>query len=199
MKGIVTGCALVLLIGAAPVWAAAVYKWVDADGKTHYGDRPSTDQAQIAVDASIIPAALQNRLRNLDPHFTITKFGGDTKFGVICGEFNPDVTDAQEPGFPAALDASGLGLIRTRTGYAQDAEREQQRYASRYDNSRCPSTSQDSSNACRAFRRSSSDMRLCMERQRTNRSIDNVQYRTYQIRFNQDIIRLYRVGDDPIR
>lgn len=199
MKEVAICCALALLIGIYPAWAASVYKWVDADGKVHYGDRPSTDQAQIAVDASIIPSALQNRLRNLDPHFTITKFSGDTKFGVICGEFNPDITDTQEPHFPVALDASGLGLIRTRSGYSQDEERAKQRYQSSYDNSKCPSIVKYDNNACRAFRRSASDYRHCIERHRTNHRIDNTKYRTYQIRFNQDVMRQYRAGDDITR
>ena len=35
-----------LMLGAGPGHAQGVYKWTDADGKTHYGSQPPTAQAQ---------------------------------------------------------------------------------------------------------------------------------------------------------
>ncbi len=49
----------VALVGAGPA-AAEVYKWVDKDGRTHYGDRSPRDGAEVVgIDAG--PDAAERR------------------------------------------------------------------------------------------------------------------------------------------
>ena len=38
--------ALLLTVVATPSFGAGIYKWVDKNGKTHFGDRPPVDAAQ---------------------------------------------------------------------------------------------------------------------------------------------------------
>lgn len=53
-----TALALVLLIGPA---SAGIYRWVDAEGKVHYGDRPPAGQESSAVTVSPGPATDPDR------------------------------------------------------------------------------------------------------------------------------------------
>ena len=57
-----TALLLVLLLG--PVAHAQVYKWVDANGKTHYGDKPTdagtAEQMKIAPPPPARPASAQS-------------------------------------------------------------------------------------------------------------------------------------------
>jgi len=49
----------VLLVGALPVSAAAadIYKWIDADGKVHYGDHaPDRNAHKLEIDSAAAPA-----------------------------------------------------------------------------------------------------------------------------------------------
>jgi len=54
---------------------------------------------------------LQQRLRSLDPYFTITKFGGNANIGYVCGEFDPESMGGAEPQFPAQVENTNLGSI----------------------------------------------------------------------------------------
>lgn len=40
---------LILLLSSTIVFAAGVYKWTDADGNIHYGDRPKSSAEKIKV------------------------------------------------------------------------------------------------------------------------------------------------------
>ena len=48
--------AIVAIVFAAGVSAGEVYKWVDKDGKVHYGDRPKHDAQQVAPKIGTLPA-----------------------------------------------------------------------------------------------------------------------------------------------
>lgn len=61
---------LLAVIAANSVFAGDIYKWTDADGSVHYGDRPSGDQPQrVAIDSrptdpARIQAAAQARVES---------------------------------------------------------------------------------------------------------------------------------------
>lgn len=55
MRPIIT--LLIALFCAGAAQAAEVYKWVDKDGKVHYGDRPKHDAQQIMADPADSSAA----------------------------------------------------------------------------------------------------------------------------------------------
>ena len=37
---VVKSIVFVLALGSSPAWGAGIYKWVDENGKIHFGDRP---------------------------------------------------------------------------------------------------------------------------------------------------------------
>ena len=43
---------MLALIAANPVFAGDIYKWTDADGSVHYGDRPAGEQTVVVAIAS---------------------------------------------------------------------------------------------------------------------------------------------------
>ena len=61
---------LLAVIAANSVFAGDIYKWTDADGSVHYGDRPDGDQPQrVAIDSqptdpARIQAAAQARVES---------------------------------------------------------------------------------------------------------------------------------------
>jgi hypothetical protein len=106
---------LIAALGAGVVLAASageVYKWTDKDGAVHYGDRPPDDAGAHQVNTASLPLPLQERLRSLDPYFSTTHFGGNLQVGFVCGEFDPDSTGSNEPGFPKQVESTNLGTAR---------------------------------------------------------------------------------------
>jgi hypothetical protein len=161
---------LLWLAAGAPVTAGEVFKWVDKDGAVHYGDRPPDNAGAQQVNLNTMPLALQSRLRSLDPYFVITKFGGDTNLGYVCGEFDPDSANAAsgnsssayvEPQFPSQVEATNLGNILGAT-----TSRYTRSYNYNYDYEKCP-------------RASYNEMR-------------HKRFLMYEIRFNQEAVRAYR-------
>ncbi|HVT34170.1 MAG TPA: DUF4124 domain-containing protein [Nevskiaceae bacterium] len=127
---------------------AGVYKWVDADGRVHYGDRPPANAGAQAVSVGAIPSGLEERLRALDPDFSITRLSGDLKETLVCGEFDAHgVRDAQ-PRFLPALKASGLAEVLPDEG--QPTVRGQR--APFYDRDRCPPPAPQQRLAQRSYR-----------------------------------------------
>lgn len=53
--GICTAGAALLLVSSAA--ATEIYRWVDADGTVHFGDRPPADHPIVKVDVLPPPAA----------------------------------------------------------------------------------------------------------------------------------------------
>jgi len=43
------------LLTVAPADAASVYRWLDADGKPHFGDRPPAREAAEEVEVRVVP------------------------------------------------------------------------------------------------------------------------------------------------
>lgn len=56
---------VVLLVVGTPVWAAGVYKWVDEQGRVHYGDKPQGGQAE-SVDVKSEPGTSSAPAVDLD-------------------------------------------------------------------------------------------------------------------------------------
>ena len=64
--------ALLLLACLSTTAYSEVYKWVDADGKTHYGDRPVSDNAQeIAIKPEPESASSAAQEETIDNHKAI--------------------------------------------------------------------------------------------------------------------------------
>jgi len=64
--------ACVLCLAGAAAGAAEVYKWVDADGEVHFGDRPpgqGAEQISVRGGGSSTDAARQERTRRLLQEF----------------------------------------------------------------------------------------------------------------------------------
>lgn len=55
---------LTLLILSPAVSLAEVYRWVDAEGRTHFGDRPPTQAASQEVKVESAPARVDNSARD---------------------------------------------------------------------------------------------------------------------------------------
>ncbi len=55
---------LTLLILSPAVSVAEVYRWVDEDGRTHFGDRPPTQAASQEVKVESAPARVDNSARD---------------------------------------------------------------------------------------------------------------------------------------
>jgi hypothetical protein len=70
------GMSLALLFATSPGHAQGVYKWVDAEGKTHYGAQPP------ATEKSVEPLKLHSN----------SSFGGDNNGKVRATEYNADGT-----------------------------------------------------------------------------------------------------------
>ena len=99
---------------AAITWTAdaAVYKWVDKDGKVKYGDRPPPAEAVQSqeINRSGVPLALQDRLRSLDKAFNITRITGNVEVAYVCLEYSTE--RGYDPPFVDALESSRLGTIK---------------------------------------------------------------------------------------
>ncbi len=66
---LVLGCAVMALTIAAGAAASEIYRWVDAEGNVHYGDRPSGEATEqrleltyARTDGSAVEKRVQNRL-----------------------------------------------------------------------------------------------------------------------------------------
>ena len=125
------------VVTCASALASGVYKWTDSNGKVHYGDRAPGDAPVEQLSTSNIPAALQDRLRQLDPAFKITLIGGNLENGFVCGEVPASVTPGIDAAFPAALEAAGLGRVKGNNAF-DDASEHFRYYRSKYDKERCP-------------------------------------------------------------
>lgn len=116
-----------LMAGTA---GAGVYKWVDKDGKVRYSDRPPPEQAGAAqeVNRSAVPIALQERLRKMDPDFSIKRISGNLTSAAVCLEVKQH--DRDVPQFVSAFEASNLGKIQKAAdiydGYAQEYDEQGQ-------------------------------------------------------------------------
>ncbi|WP_036190872.1 DUF4124 domain-containing protein [Marinobacter lipolyticus] len=55
---------LTLLLLSPPASLAEVYRWVDAEGRTHFGDRPPTQAASQEVKVESAPARVDNAARD---------------------------------------------------------------------------------------------------------------------------------------
>lgn len=55
---------LTLLVLSPAVSVAEVYRWVDEDGRTHFGDRPPTQAASQEVKVESAPARVDNSARD---------------------------------------------------------------------------------------------------------------------------------------
>ena len=165
--------------GCLQAAAAEMFKWVDKDGTVHYGDRPpDTGGGVQEVNASLLPPALQERLRSLDPAFVITKFGGNLNVGLVCGEFDPDSAGAREPHFPALVESAGLGTVKP-DAVAQG----QGAYVVQYDGQ------YDAAGTYRRYPHMVTQPGKCAWPAQRDASM---QRRAYDIRFNADTVRAYR-------
>ncbi len=163
---LLVGAGVLCMLGFVQATASEVFKWVDKDGTVHYGDRPPDNGPAQQVNTSALPLPLQSRLRSLDPYFVITKFGGNINIGYVCGEFDPDSAGGNSPQFPAQVEATNLGVIRTGTGFDNNPGTRNRFYPARYDYEKCQRPS---------FR----DAR-------------KVQRFMYEIRFNADAVRAFQ-------
>lgn len=176
-----------VLLGAALPAAAGVYKWVDKNGKTHYGDRPPPEEvAKVEeVNRSGVPLALQERLRGLDSKFIIVKISGNLDVAYVCGEFSQE-DYGHEPRFPFLLEQARLGKTRGQQDrsyedhvYNEQATRMQALYSSQY--------------GSRSYERPKLRPEgRCPPRQVTG----DMQRRLYEIRFNADAVSAYRTAPD---
>jgi hypothetical protein len=143
--------ALIVAVVAAAVStvaAAGVYKWVDKDGHVKYGDRPPPSEAAAAqeVNRSAVPVALQERLRKLDPDFTIRRINGNVGIASVCLELDP--YERGDPRFVQEFGTSKLGEIRKAADLSHGYETEyddngrQVRNARKADD-RCPDRRND--------------------------------------------------------
>lgn len=169
-RALLAGLAIAAL---APSAGAGVYKWVDKDGRVHYGDRPSVSEAAQAdqLDRSGLPPALEQRLRSLDPDFVITRISGSLEVAWVCGEYRREaLEDGGQPQFPLALERARLGKVRDRYGsYGNYGDDDQYDHRGRKKNSgKCP-------------RR---DPRAETDRQR----------RLYELRFDPEVVDAYRAA-----
>jgi hypothetical protein len=66
---------IVVMMGASPAWCE-IYRWTDADGRVHFGDRPRVEQAERveirqtpapapSVESPVPPEAQQEQQRRL--------------------------------------------------------------------------------------------------------------------------------------
>ncbi|MDZ4203030.1 MAG: glutaredoxin family protein [Gallionella sp.] len=78
----------VILLGLlllAPAGAEEVYRWVDANGKVHYGDKPPAQAARVdtlKLGDTPAPPELPYETRRAQQNFPVTLYIGDS-----CGEF----------------------------------------------------------------------------------------------------------------
>lgn len=50
------GLSLLLLLQPLPAGAAEIYKWIDEQGRTHYGDKPAgTNAVPLDIDGKAVP------------------------------------------------------------------------------------------------------------------------------------------------
>lgn len=97
-----------LLAAAA---SADIYKWVDKDGRVRYSDQPPPDTSQAhEINTSNVPLALQKRLRQMDPGFSIKRISGNLEVAWVC--LTAKATDYEEPPFVTAFKSSDLGDIQ---------------------------------------------------------------------------------------
>jgi hypothetical protein len=81
---VVAAVVLLLVIATAPAWGAKLYRWVDAQGRVFYTDKPPPIDAREAekLRLSTRPGevALPYEMREAAKHFPVTLFSGD------CGQ-----------------------------------------------------------------------------------------------------------------
>ena len=172
---------LVAVLGAGvflTATAGEVFKWTDKDGAVHYGDRPPDDAGAHQINTGSLPLPLQERLRSLDPYFSISHFGGNLQVGFVCGEFDPESTGSNEPSFPKQVDATNMGTAKIDYSAESRAVVMPRQAPSRYyANSGYIPPSYPSS-------------KCAWGPPRDNR----VQRRVYLIHFNPDAVRSYQVS-----
>lgn len=56
MRSMLVAASLLAVLGS-PAWAAQVYKWVDAQGTTHFGAQPPQDQPAQTINTVAAPPA----------------------------------------------------------------------------------------------------------------------------------------------
>jgi len=78
---VVATVVLLLIAVAAPAWGAKLYRWVDAQGRVFYSDKPPPIDAREAekLRLSTRPGevALPYEVREAAKHFPVTLFSGD--------------------------------------------------------------------------------------------------------------------------
>ncbi len=142
---------------------AGVYKWTDKDGKVHYGDRPPEEGQAQEVNRSGLPMALQDRLRNLDRNFIITRVTGNLETAYVCGQF---VEATGEPRFAEALSRAKLGEVADSNSSYSDRRRGY-------------------------YNPQSTEGKRCPE-QRKSETNTGLAQRLYKIQFNPETVRVYR-------
>ncbi len=56
MRALKLGLATLMFLAAGAAGADQIYKWIDKDGKVHYGDRPSAGAKTTSISAPAAPA-----------------------------------------------------------------------------------------------------------------------------------------------
>ena len=68
---------LLMMLAMQPVLAGELYRWVDANGKVHYGDVPANDAQQLEVKkyaAPVVSPASDSALEKAKKDFPVTLY-----------------------------------------------------------------------------------------------------------------------------
>ena len=87
MKAFWIGCCIVVAAAVGVAGAAGLYRWVDAEGKVHYGDSPPPDAKKVeqkkfganVIESSELSYGVQQAAKN----FPVTFYANDCD---VCGQ-----------------------------------------------------------------------------------------------------------------
>ncbi|HSD61441.1 MAG TPA: DUF4124 domain-containing protein, partial [Burkholderiales bacterium] len=113
LKAMMRALLISLLVFAAPALAQTTYRWVDPEGKVHYGDQPPPASAKdvkqkpvggAAAEAAPLPYATQTAAKNFPVTLYVTDCGDPCKQardllrkrGIPHTEKNPQQPAEQE-------------------------------------------------------------------------------------------------------
>ncbi len=82
--------ALALLLAGAGGYASEIYKWTDAEGNVHYGDRPAEDVEAERLD-------IQSRPTDRARVAAVTQARRESRERLLGGAETPDAADQASP------------------------------------------------------------------------------------------------------
>ena len=122
-KQIIAASVLLTLASAGTAFASDIYKWVDADGNVHYGDRPAGQQSErMAIDSKPTNPSAVSQQYQASMHARVERH--ETEAGAAEEAAKAEAekrTEAEERSTKcAAARATMERFVRSRRLYQED-------------------------------------------------------------------------------